>query len=325
MNVSFVEPLRLAWLRMTRMLFRPARGSFWFTLGFAAFLSEYLSWGIGRGRLGGDVRPGPGPSVMPAEVLGSILDFLRNPIITAIVIWVAILALAAYVLITWISSRGRFVFLDNVAHERAAIVEPWRRFKRLGDSLFVWRLVVNALLLLIIGAIAAPFLVAIAAMIRTDSFRPTDLLALLPLPLMLLPVAIVAGYVHLFRTSFVEPIMYRDDLGVMAAWGRFVALFVRRPLPFLLYGLYVLVLLSVALAMVIAFGVATLTVGFLLLATPYIGSVVLLPLEVVARALGPEFLAQFGAEYVALGAPLAPVPPAASSSPAGNASSSGAS
>jgi len=305
MNVSYVDPLRLSLARMTRMLFQPARARFWFTLGFAAFLSEYLSWGLGRGRLGRHVRADRASDVIPADVLGSIIDFFRNPIVTAVVIWIAICAVVAYVLVTWVSSRGRFIFLDNVARERAAIVEPWRRYKRIGNSLFVWRLVFNTILLLIVGAIVAPFLAAIAGLIHTRSFQFNDLFVLLPLPLMLAPVGLVAWYVHLCRTSFVEPIMYRDDIGVLAAWGRFNELFVRRPLPFVAYGMFSIVLLAVGLGIVFGFGVTTLGLGFVLLAIPYIGSVVLLPLEVTIRALGPEFLAQFGPEYAALGAPAA--------------------
>ena len=306
MNVSYVEPLRLSLARMTRMLFRPARARLWFTLGFAAFLSEYLSWGLNRGRFGARARTDRIPDLIPGDALERILDFLRNPIVTAAVIGIAICALAAFVLVTWVSSRGRFVFLDNVARERAAIVEPWRRFARIGNSLFVWRLVFNAVVLMIVGAIIAPFLAAILAIMHSDSFRPTDLFVLLPLPLMLLPVFIVAGYVELCRTSFVEPLMYRHDIGVLAGWKRFFVLFASRPLPFLAYGLYSLVLLIVAFAIVVAFGVGTLTLGFFLLATPYIGSVVLLPLEVTARALGPEFLAQFGPEYAVLETSKAP-------------------
>lgn len=308
MNVSYVEPLRLSLARMTRMLFRPARFGFWITLGFAAFLSEYLSWGLGRGRLGGHARGAHTPDAIPADVLGSIIDFLRNPIVTAVAIGIAICAVVAYVLITWISSRGRFIFLDNVARERAAIVEPWRRYKRIGNSLFVWRLVFNTIVLIIVGAIVAPFLAAIAALIHAHSFRFTDLFALLPLPLMLAPVGLIAWYVHLCRTSFVEPIMYRDDVGALAAWGRFNELFVRRPVPFVVYGMYSIVLLAVAVGVVFGFGVATLGLGFVLLALPYVGSVVLLPLEVTARALGPEFLAQFGPEYATLSEHAAPAP-----------------
>lgn len=309
MNVSYVEPLRLSVARMTRMLFRPARAGFWFTLGFAAFLSEYLTWGMGRG--GGSVRGDRGSGELSADVLARIVDFLRNPVVTGVVIAIALCALVAYVLITWISSRGRFVFLDNVARERAAIVEPWRRLARLGNSLFVWRLFFNTLVLVIVGAIVAPFLAAIAALVHSGSFRLTDLFVLLPLPFMLLPVGLVAGYVHLCRTSFVEPIMYRHDVGVLEAWQRFAALFVRRPLPFLGFGVFSLLLIALWVGLVFAFGIGTLTLGFILLAIPYVGSVILLPLEVVARAVGPEFLAQFGEEYAALGAPAAPTPPPA--------------
>jgi hypothetical protein len=310
MNVSYVEPLRLSVARMTRMLFKPARAGFWFTLGFAAFLSEYLSWGMGRS--GGRARGDRVPDELAGDVLGRIVDFLRNPVVTGVVIAIALCALVAYVLVTWISSRGRFVFLDNVARERAAIREPWSRHRKVGNSLFVWRLVFNTLVLMIVGAIIAPFLAAIAALVHSDSFRVTDLFVLLPLPFMLLPVGLVAGFVTLYRMSFVEPLMYRHDVGVLEAWGRFLALFVRRPWPFLLFALFALALLAVAIAIVFAFGIGTLAIGFILLAIPYVGSVLLLPLEVVFRAVGPEFLAQFGEEYAALGAPAAPVtPPAA--------------
>jgi hypothetical protein len=148
MNVSYVDPLRLSVARMTRMLFRPARAGFWFTLGFAAFLSEYLSWGLGRGRMGDRARDDRASDALPSDVLGTIVEFLRNPIVTTVVIGIAICALAAWLLIMWISSRGRFIFLDNVARERVAIVEPWRRYKRIGNSLFVWRLAFNAIVLM---------------------------------------------------------------------------------------------------------------------------------------------------------------------------------
>ena len=43
MNVSYTMPLQQSWARMVRMLFRPFRLESWLTVGFAAFLSEYLS------------------------------------------------------------------------------------------------------------------------------------------------------------------------------------------------------------------------------------------------------------------------------------------
>jgi len=50
-------------------------------------------------------------------------------------------------------------------------------------------------------------------------------------------------------------------------------------------------------AVVAAAGALTCCALFLVLAIPYVGTVVLLPVYVTARAFGPEFLAQFGPEF----------------------------
>ena len=44
-------------------------------------------------------------------------------------------------------------------------------------------------------------------------------------------------------------------------------------------------------------GFGTCCIGVVLMIIPYIGNVVLLPVTVTSRGLGPEFLAQFGPEW----------------------------
>ena len=85
----------------------------------------------------------------------------------------------------------------------------------------------------------------------------------------------------------------------------------------MLYGLFVLLLSVIVGAAVAAAGLATCCVGFLFLALPYVGQVILLPVYVTFRGLGPEFLAQFGPDYdvfaVAVpqgGGAVPPTPPA---------------
>jgi hypothetical protein len=34
----------------------------------------------------------------------------------------------------WVASRGRFIFTDCLVKQRGAIVEPWREFRREGNS-----------------------------------------------------------------------------------------------------------------------------------------------------------------------------------------------
>jgi hypothetical protein len=61
----------------------------------------------------------------------------------------------------------------------------------------------------------------------------------------------------------------------------------------LLYGIFVLLLFVGAGMAVCAVGMVTCCLGFILLAIPYVGTVVLLPLLVAYRYLSLEFLAQF--------------------------------
>ncbi|MBK6898702.1 MAG: hypothetical protein IPH09_05360 [bacterium] len=63
---------------------------------------------------------------------------------------------------------------------------------------------------------------------------------------------------------------------------------------FALFWLLLAVGVGVAIG---ALGLATCCVGWLVLAIPYLGTVILLPVYVTARALGPEFLAQYGEEW----------------------------
>ena len=42
----------------------------------------------------------------------------------------------------WIGSRGRFIFTDCIVRNRGAIAEPWREFRREGNSFFLFSLIV---------------------------------------------------------------------------------------------------------------------------------------------------------------------------------------
>jgi len=304
-NVSYIAPLRRAWDRARGMLLRPFRIETWLVLGFAAFLSEFLS--------GGGHYPGPGFRRGAKSGLGTdwLSDFTWTPVVVGIVVAAAMVLLAIMVALIWVNSRGKFVFLDGVARERAEIVAPWKRFARLGNSLFAWT-VVFALVSIAIGLIIAfPFVAGIIALFQGDEFRWAGLGALMGLFLMGIPILIVYLYIGLFLSDFVVPIMYRHDLAATAAWGRFLTVFRAHPGSFILYGLWVFVLWTVTLSACFFAGIVTCCVGFVLLGLPYIGSVLLLPVHVTARGLGPEFLAQFGPDLAVFPDAAAPPPGAA--------------
>lgn len=302
----YIDPLSRAWARAKSILFRPFSMSLWFVLGFTAWLARLWDnasfgggkwwrktiqlrdddWGShlhGHGTIHGDVDL--------LEILG--IGGLAMGLVLLLIVGAIVLA----VLIAWLSSRGEFMFLDNLVHRRARVSEPWHRLGRLGDSLFLWRLAVQiaggllALMLILPGVLLA---VGIAS---GGAWRGLGVLGVVTLGLIGLVVAIAVALINFWTDHCVVPIMYRYNLRVLDGWRRFLPLLSAHAGPMILFALFYLVL-SIAYGIaVVAFGFMTCCVGWLLLAIPYIGAVLQLPIYATARALGPEFLGQFGDEY----------------------------
>jgi hypothetical protein len=108
---------------------------------------------------------------------------------------------------------------------------------------------------------------------------------------------LVAAFIGMLVEQFVVPMMYKHNLSVWSAWSFFLPLLRREFGRFILFGLLYLLLQIIVVVVVIVFALVTCCVGALLIAIPYLGTVLLLPISVVFRGLGLEFLAQFGPEY----------------------------
>ena len=110
-------------------------------------------------------------------------------------------------------------------------------------------------------------------------------------------ILIGAGFVGLILKSFVVPIMYRERTKVLDAWSRVLELASQYPLQLVVYSLVVFVIMLCVVIGIVVVGFLTCCVGFVLLAIPYLGEVILLPLSYTMRAFSLEFLEQFGPEY----------------------------
>lgn len=305
MNVSYTMPLQQSWSRMVRMLFRPFRLETWLTLGFAAFLSEYLSHAGGGGKASwrGHVHEGPA-----REVVRRVAEFLLHPLWGPLIIAVIALGILVALICLWISARGKFVFLDDVVHERAAIVDPWRRYGALGNSLFGFWIGFWVVTVSLIVMISLPVLPAILGALAEGGAwtKALGAIAIGWWATTLLVVGLAAACVHMFLFQIVVPIMYRHGIGVLAAWSRFFALLKENVLHFVAFALFFLVLMVGFALVVMVIGSAFCCTGFLVLSIPYVGSVILLPLEVTLRGFGPDFLAQFGSEWALTPQPAPP-------------------
>ena len=58
-------------------------------------------------------------------------------------------------MLAWVGARGRFIFTDCIVRNRGAVVAPWTEYRREGNSLFLFSLVVAlALIAIALGGIA---------------------------------------------------------------------------------------------------------------------------------------------------------------------------
>ncbi|NNM30713.1 MAG: hypothetical protein HKO57_14430, partial [Akkermansiaceae bacterium] len=181
-----------------------------------------------------------------------------------------------------------------VVHNRALVTAPWKQFRTLGNSLFKWRLVfgiivVTAVLLIVGGTAFA------ALAVRHE---PGAIVAPLVIGAIVLVVALVpVGYISVLLEHFVVPVMYRDSILVNDAWRRFLALHGTALGTFVLFFLWNMLLNLASGLIIILLGIGTCCIGFIILAIPYLGAVLLLPITTFFRFLGPEFLRQFGPEW----------------------------
>jgi len=298
MAIAYMAPLSRAWNRMKQALFRPFDLTRWLMVGFTAFLAQLMSSGLRFPNFSFSKRM---DDMDPSKILGfpaTALDWLGgHPGWLALILFTLLLLLAVVILLTWVSSRGTFMFLDNVVHTRAEVGTPWSRYGTLANSLFLWRLCFGLASLAVILVMAAIGIIGFACGYRGGPTSGDFVLPLVGILFLFLIFAVAAGYVSLLLDSFVVPIMYKYDLPVLMAWKRFLTLLKQHPAPFLLYGLFTVLLHLIVATAILMLGCLTCCVGFLVLMIPYLNSVILLPLSYTFRCFSLEFLGQFGEEY----------------------------
>ncbi|MEN8006616.1 MAG: hypothetical protein ABFS42_06340 [Candidatus Krumholzibacteriota bacterium] len=300
MQISYSKPLDHAWHRMKAFLFQPFDLGKWFVLGFTAWLADLAGGSSGSAseqlRISEDLNKS-----QVRDWYGGGLDFLGDvfshpwALLLAGMIMLGVIAIGLLVL--WISSRGRFMFLDNLVHTRTEVKAPWTEFQSQGDSLFLWQVVYSIIVFVVIGSLfvgGLMLLVPLAAL-DTPPVATVPLIILAGTAMFVLITTLV--FVEFFLTQFVVPIMYRHRISATEAWRRFLPLFKEHPGSFVLFGLFYFGIVVVGGILYLAGGLLTCCIGLILMAIPYIGTVITLPLHTLAKFLSLEFLGQFGDDF----------------------------
>ncbi|OQY30332.1 MAG: hypothetical protein B6244_00290 [Candidatus Cloacimonetes bacterium 4572_55] len=297
MKISVTEPLSQSWEWTKHVLFDKFDIRKWLILGFFAFLAGLGQFG-GYFKLGGHFGRDEGCGHFPhrhdslEEVGEWILEYL--PISLLVIGTIVMVSIILWTLFNWLSSRGKFMFLDGVVRNKTNIVESWNRFSSLGNNLFLFRMCIDLLaggmmigLFILFTLIAWPSLSA-------GQFGITLLTAYIPGIGLGIAVMLVFFLIHYIIEDFIVPIMYKRNVKFIEA----VRIFKKNILPgqgiaFILFYL-VRISISFTAIVIVIFGVClTCCVAGL----PYISSVVFLPIFVFVRGYSVYFLGQFGDEW----------------------------
>jgi len=302
LSPSVVRPVSPAIERMKRMLFRPFDFSKWLAIGFCSWLA-----GLG-GSSSGNFNFNRTHQQFPRDVGHELirlklylLDHLAWVIPASVVALLLILGLV--LLLLWLGSRGAFMFLDCVVHNRGEVAAPWREYRREGNSLLLFRLILAGCgLILILFALALVLFLAwggIAGipMGHFSKMSPGGVTGLVIGVGIFFLVWLVLMVALTFTNQFVVPIMYLRRCTCTEAWGEFLALQRDYLGSFVLYLLFQVVIAIVVVMIVLAAILCTCCLGLILLVLPVVGSVFLLPITIFWRNYSLLYLAQFGPEY----------------------------
>jgi hypothetical protein len=284
------------------MLFKPFDLGRWFVIGFCAWLA-YLGGGGGGGGGGNWNAPYKSHEQQAeiAEGVNSAKEYLLNNLcwIIPLAVIVAVLIIGIGLLIAWLNSRGKFMFLHCVATNKSEVKVPWHKFRTHGNSLFLFRIVLGIIGL---ATVAVPIL-GIVLLIIMMVAKAASIIVFVPitiiLSLIIFVLAITLTLVRKFTFDFVVPIMFLQTASCITGWREFLKILSVNKARLALYILFQIVI-TIAIGTIVFIGLCIgccLCCVSLLLFIPYIGTVILLPLLIFKRAYSLYYLRQFGPSF----------------------------
>ena len=224
-KIEIFTPFDKAFELMKKILFQPFDLKKWLVIGFAAWLAN-----LGGGLGGGGNFSFPDNRREDAQKLNETIGQIPHPVlITGICVLICVV-LILIVLFAWLRARGRFIFVDCIVRNRAAIAEPWKEFRAEGNSFFMFSLVV---MLVLIAIVAIAGLALIVPFIPRGTQAQPELGFWIGLSVFGF-VAVCLTFVWVMASQLMVPIMYRQRCAARLAFTRAMDLVVSHPGPILL-------------------------------------------------------------------------------------------
>jgi hypothetical protein len=297
-EMSVTRPVGQAMDRVKKVLFQPFDVGRWLVIGFCAWLA---SLGQGGGFPGGfhfGEHHGHGRHSL-REGLEQARDYVLHNIawIAPLAIALILVSLTIWLVVLWLSSRGRFMFLHCVALNAAEVRVPWARFAPAADSLFLFRLVIALISAVMMLPMVGGLLLVVMRMAFREAVSPGGLLLAAVFVCVMTALGIVFWIIGRLTTDFVVPLQFLRRSRCLDAWRELRGLLPGNLGNLVLYFLFRIVLAIAITVIVVAVVLATCCLAGCLFALPYLGTVVLLPILVFERAYSLHYLAQFGPDY----------------------------
>ena len=296
-QISVINPISPAIEWVKTILFRPFDLGRWIVIGFCAWLA-FLGEGGGPNFNFNFGRHEHGPSGESFHHAKEVI--IENLFwIIPVAITITVVSIVIGFVITWLRSRGSFMFLHCVALNKAEIVAPWHKFRKQGNSLFLFRIVVGLISFAIVMMLIA-VLVVLGILMFAGGGGPNPIGVILMVLLaicLIIPTAIIFALIGKFTRDFVVPIMFLRQGTCMAAWREFWPLLTGNKGRLTIYILFQIVIALAVGTVILACVCITCCCLGCILAIPFVGTVILLPILVFDRSYSLLYLRQYGTGY----------------------------
>ncbi len=367
MDISFGNIIKDSFDWMVNVLFKTFNLRKWIALTFIAIMAGYLSFNMNLNFPGNKTNdnavrscPSAGMIFQPSgfaeadestEVMPALLE--QEPLESQssineskgifneaagyiVVSIVGVIFLFIMVIFTWLSSRFRFIFIEDIIKNDGSIKLPWANNKFIGNKLFLFYLFYGIAYLGFLGLIIFRGYVSLKAVgvfnqnADVKFFKAAG--SVMPHIALCILLLLAAGLIYFFVENLVTPIMYKKKQAFISSWNEAGALLKKNigncaAFFFISCGLgiaaaiatglivlifVIVVMLLGALLFMLAMGILSLlplglkvVVGFIfgligiaaVICAYFIANMLLLPIAVFFRILGLKFIAALDKAY----------------------------
>ncbi len=253
MQVSFGAIIKDSFQWMITVLFKPFNYRKWIALTFIAIMAGYLSFNMNfnlpsNKMINNATRTCPSAGIIlqslglaeaeeaqevislemeqePIEDVAEVSEvggFLDEPADYIVAGVIGVVFIIIMIVFTWLSSRFRFIFIEDIVKNDGSIKLPWSNNVFIGNQLFLFNILYTFAYLASIGLIIFRGYVSLAVLgvsgANADRSFLKLFLSIIPHILILMLIIMAAGLIYFFVNSLVIPIMFKGTGNFKASW-----------------------------------------------------------------------------------------------------------